>query len=94
MMYSTHFKAMFISHVPLGGGGAQPAAAGGGGAALQEGPALPGETATTELTAGRIPSSKFQIPDPLPELKITAGPRPFSVQFSTMDTQNLIMIVY
>ena len=27
------------------------------------------------------------------ELKITAGPRPFSVQFSTMATQNLIMIV-
>ena len=27
------------------------------------------------------------------ELKITAGPRPFSVQFSTMATQNLITIV-
>ena len=27
------------------------------------------------------------------ELKITAGPRPFSVQFATMATQNLIMIV-
>ena len=27
------------------------------------------------------------------ELKITAGPRPFSVQFSKMATQNLIMIV-
>ena len=26
------------------------------------------------------------------ELKITAGPRPFSVQFSTMATQNVIMI--
>ena len=32
-------------------------------------------------------------PGPRSELKITAGPRPFSVQFSTMATQNLIMIV-
>ena len=29
----------------------------------------------------------------LTELKITAGPRPFTVQFSTTATQNLIMIV-
>ena len=28
------------------------------------------------------------------ELKITAGPRPFSIQFATLATQNLIMIVY